>query len=123
EGLQQVNVIVKKVRSMMTYLRSSAPTVMSLKALCEIKGINYLAPVIDCPTRWNSTYYMLKNFEHLQPALQMLQADNSTIRERYPLPSELQDIHDIIVLLEPIERATLFLSASKYPTHGDIRLC
>ncbi|CAG8571550.1 7821_t:CDS:2, partial [Paraglomus occultum] len=47
-----------------------------------------------------------------QPALQMLQADNSTIRERYPLPSELQDIHDIIVLLEPIERATLFLSAS-----------
>src|SRR6185312_16829138 len=53
----------------------------------------------------------------------MLQADNPSVRDRYPSQSELQDIHDIIVLLEPIKRATLFLSASKYPTHGDIRLC
>ena len=45
------------------------------------------------------------------------------MRDRYPSQSELQNIHDIIVLLEPIKRATLFLSASKYPTHGDIRLC
>ena len=75
---------------------------------------------MDCPTQWNSTYYMLKNFEHLQPTLQMLQADNPSVRDRYPSQSGLQDIHNIIVLLEPIECAMLFLSASKYPMHGDI---
>ncbi|CAH1770129.1 11760_t:CDS:2, partial [Entrophospora sp. SA101] len=51
---------------------------------------------------WNSAYYMLIKFIHLQPALQMLQADNSS---------------DAIVLLEPIEHATKLLSASSYSTH------
>jgi hypothetical protein len=55
QGLQQISEIIGKVRSMMTYLRSSAPTITSLKTLCTLKGINYRAPVMDCLTRWNST--------------------------------------------------------------------
>ncbi len=63
----------------MIYLQSSSPTITSLKILCTIKNIDYLTPKINCTTRWNSTYYMLKKFNYLQPTLQMLQADNRNV--------------------------------------------
>ena len=31
----------------------------SYEAVCEEKGLQYLVPIIDVATRWNSTYDML----------------------------------------------------------------
>ena len=36
------------------------------------------------PRRWNSTYYMLKRFKELEPALVLLAADNRSINAFYP---------------------------------------
>ncbi|CAJ0764857.1 24618_t:CDS:2, partial [Entrophospora sp. SA101] len=89
----------------------------------QIIEINYLSPEIDIVTRWNSTFYMLKKFIHLQPALQMLQVDNANVRRNYPMNEELQNVKDVTIMLEPIEHATKLLSASSYCTHGDVRFC
>ncbi|CAJ0880863.1 9759_t:CDS:2, partial [Entrophospora sp. SA101] len=97
--------------------------IISDAELCTIKEINYLSPEIDIVTRWNSTFYMLKKFIHLQPALQMLQVDNANVRRNYPMNEELQNVKDVTIMLEPIEHATKLLSASSYCTHGDVRFC
>ncbi|GET01426.1 zinc finger BED domain-containing protein RICESLEEPER 2-like [Rhizophagus clarus] len=54
-----------------------------------------------------TTFYMLKRLKELEPALTLLAADNEL---------------NTILLLESLEKATVYLSASLYPTIGEIRL-
>ncbi|CAB4424695.1 unnamed protein product [Rhizophagus irregularis] len=120
-GLNLICESVKKVRSLMSYIKTFQPVRDSLKALCEVKGINYLAPELDVATRWNSTFYMLEKWKRMEPALNLLAADDSNVRQRYLNDFDRVKIDDTMVLLSLIERATRLLSASSYPTHGDIR--
>src|SRR6266511_391308 len=92
EGLQLIGEAVEKVRSLVTYLRSSLPMLDSLQTLCEMKRINYLTPELDCKTRWNTCFYMLKKFVHLLPALNLLRVDNRRVNELYPTEIEIKNI-------------------------------
>ena len=44
--------------------------------LCDVKKIKYLKPLLNVKTYWNSTYYMLKRLEQLEPALILFLADH-----------------------------------------------
>jgi hypothetical protein len=48
-----------------------------------VKGIDYLAPELDVNTRWNSTFYMLEKWKRMEPALNLLSADDLNVRRRY----------------------------------------
>ena len=88
----------------MTYIKSSHPLNESLKGLCDVKGIAYLAPELDVKTRWNSTYYMLEKWTKMEAALNLLAADNRAVRQRYPDADDRDSIKDIITILKPFER-------------------
>jgi hypothetical protein len=83
KGLSVISESVKKVRSLMSYIKNSQPVRDSLKTLCEVKGINYLAPELDVNTRWNSTFYMLEKWKRMESALNLLTADDPNVRQRY----------------------------------------
>ncbi|CAG8521648.1 11978_t:CDS:2, partial [Cetraspora pellucida] len=119
KGIELVDKTITKIRSLMLYIKDSHPINNTLKELCNIKNINYLKPEIDIKIRWNSTFYMLEKWKRLEPAFYLLAADNQLVHQRYPSIDDCHNIDDIMVLLRPIERATQFLSASTYPTHGD----
>src|SRR5947209_5526876 len=121
QGIKLLDGSVGKVRALMTYIKSSHPLNESLKGLCDVKWIAYLAPELDVKTRWNSTYYMLEKWTKMEAALNLLAADNQAVRQRYSDADDRDSIKDIITILKPFERATRLLSASNYPTHGDIR--
>ncbi|GBC27330.2 hypothetical protein GLOIN_2v1763315 [Rhizophagus irregularis DAOM 181602=DAOM 197198] len=65
--------------------------------------------------------YMLEKWKRMEPALNLLAADNPNVRQRYLTDFDCINIDDTMVLLSPIERVIRFLSAFSYPTHGDIR--
>jgi hypothetical protein len=88
KGLEIISESVRKVRSLMSYVKSSQPVRDSLKALCKVKGIKYLAPELDVSTRWNSTYYMLEKWKRMEPALNLLAADNQIVSQKYPDSSD-----------------------------------
>ena len=67
----------------MSYIKASHFINNRLKILCNVKGINYLASELDIKTRWNSTYYMLEKWKWMEPALNLLAADNPSINQRY----------------------------------------
>ncbi|GBC27415.1 zinc finger BED domain-containing protein RICESLEEPER 2-like [Rhizophagus irregularis DAOM 181602=DAOM 197198] len=91
EGLKLVNDSIKKARKLMNSIKNSTCLCDNLRLLCNLKEIKYLKPIIDVETRWNSTYYMLRRLE------------------------------DTLLLLEPLEKATKYLSASSYSTMGETR--
>ncbi|CAB4446247.1 unnamed protein product [Rhizophagus irregularis] len=64
---------------------------------------------------------MLETWKRMEPALNLLTADNPNVRQRYLTDFDHINIDDTMVLLSPIERATCFLLVFSYPTHGDIR--
>ncbi|CAG8810487.1 17682_t:CDS:2, partial [Cetraspora pellucida] len=120
-GIDLIDVSIIKVRSLMSYIKSSHPTINNLKKLCEMKGVDYLAPELDVKHRWNSTYYMLNKWKKMESPLTMLAADDQIVRQKCPDKHDHANIDNTMVLLEPIERATRLLSALSYPTHGDVR--
>jgi len=121
QGIKLIDESVRKVRALMTYIKSSHPLNESLKALCDVKGIAYLAPEVDVKTRWNSTYYMLEKWTRMEAALNLLAADDRTVRQRYLNEDDRDNIKDIMTILKLFEHATRLLSASNYLMHGDIR--
>ncbi|CAB5375777.1 unnamed protein product [Rhizophagus irregularis] len=64
---------------------------------------------------------MLRRLEVLEPALNLLVADNRSIHAFYPNDDDWIAIKDTLLLLEPLEKATKYLSASSYPTMGETR--
>jgi hypothetical protein len=84
KGLKAVGSSVIKARKIMCIIKNSTQLCDSLRAFCNLKKIKYLKPILDVETRWNSTYYMLKRFNELEPALFLLAADNHSISAHYP---------------------------------------
>ena len=77
EGLKEVNTSILKVRNVVKYVKSSPSRLDKFKSCVERqkigeKGLLYL----DVPTRWNSTYLMLKVAEQYQGAFDLLQEDD-----------------------------------------------
>lgn len=84
KGLEIISDSVNKVHQLMTKIKNSTILCNELRDMCDAKKIKYLKPILDVDTCWNSTYYMLKRFEELQPALNLLSAANNTIKDLYP---------------------------------------
>jgi len=69
KGLTAVNNSVIKARKITNMIKNSTRLCDSLRAFCALKNINYLKPVPDVKTRWNSMFYMLKHFKELEPCV------------------------------------------------------
>src|SRR3990170_2703125 len=104
QGLELVSSLVRKARELMVKIKNSTQICDELRLLCDIKKIKYLKPLLDVKTRWNSTYYMLKRLEQLQPALVLLSADNQSINDLYPSGNDWKTIKDTLKVLEPLEK-------------------
>ena len=59
-----------------------------LKNLCLYAKITYLRPELDCKTRWNSTYNMLRKLEKMWRGLQLLVVENREIQNLMPTENE-----------------------------------
>jgi hypothetical protein len=88
QGLQLVSSSVNKVRELMIKIKNSTLLCDKLRTYCEVEGMNYLKPILDVETRWNSTYYMLERLGKLQPALALLVASQGDVRDLYPNEDE-----------------------------------
>lgn len=89
-------------------------------------------PVLDCETRWNSTFDMLKSAIRLRRPIEELlkrirESRNGytkfTINPRDTLAKAVGDItwnpiRDLCDFLEPFKDATELMSGSSYPTLG-----
>jgi len=84
QGLELIDDSINKVRELMSKIKNSTLLCDQLRDLCNLKRIYVYKPILDVETRWNSTCYMLKRLEQLEPALVLLVADNDNIRSLYP---------------------------------------
>jgi hypothetical protein len=122
-GLEIVSNEVVKLRNYVKKIRSSTLLNDELRRIFESKNVQFLAPILDCPTRWNSTYLMInrqrKTMEYNQ---RLVRTTSSDAILDYPTNDDWNKLNDLYEVLKPIYVATTLLSNTKHPSLGDVRL-
>lgn len=77
---------------------------------------NNLTVVLDVPTRWNSTYSMLKRAERLRQPIDMFLNSNPLFKEHLLSADEWSLLKELLAVLKPLDDITNYLSKSKFPT-------
>ncbi|KAJ1693060.1 hypothetical protein LUZ63_009758 [Rhynchospora breviuscula] len=114
EGMKIIPSALKNIRELMRHIASSGSrlqvlnTILSEMNLSPKKGLT-----LDCPTRWNSTYVMIKEALALKEAL-MRYLDASSMNG--PTVEEWKDAEDMAGFLEPFLDATKTFSNVRRPS-------
>ena len=75
-------------------------------------------PTCDVPTRWSSTYLMIKRCIQLQVVIGMYLSSDASLKKNNIKSVEWDKIIAMANLLKPLYDATNYLSMSKYSTLG-----
>jgi len=75
--------------------------------------------ILDVSTRWNSIFYMLQRFVELSKIISEIMLTRPNGPEMISA-RQLQEIHDVIVVLRPLEMVTTEMSAENYVTISKI---
>ncbi|CAG8822678.1 17412_t:CDS:2, partial [Gigaspora rosea] len=116
EGMKVVVNSIVKLQNFVSYIRKSQPLFEDLKKVFQANRRPFLVPDLDISTRWNSTYNMIEKMFRIR----QMTENNPALRERYLSKTKWHEIEAIVLLLEPIARATLILSSSTRPTIEDL---
>ncbi|XP_057746811.1 zinc finger BED domain-containing protein RICESLEEPER 2-like [Arachis stenosperma] len=114
-GLGKIKGIIHKVRESVKYVNFNDSRFKTFVEIAENKRLKEKKLIIDCPTRWNSTYNMLSvalKFKSVFPVYKE--------REHHynyePSSEDWRKVEKICKLLKVFNLATHVISGSEYPT-------
>jgi len=117
ESLKVLGNALDQIRTSTKYVRGSEVRMIKFKQCCErFTDIDTSCGLcLDVPTRWNSTYLMLKSvLKYRQVFLNLLLIDESY--EFCPLKEEWERAEKICRFLMPFYDITCLISTTSYPT-------
>ncbi|KAH9780470.1 BED-type domain-containing protein [Citrus sinensis] len=123
-GLGELHASVTAIRNAVKYVRSSSMRLRTFKQCAEQVNCPKGIVVLDCPTRWNSTYLMLMTALKFQAAFDRMaevdkpyeaffaEKENNVRRVGPPGPDDWESAERIVKFLKVFYDATLLFSAS-----------
>ncbi|CAJ0921704.1 unnamed protein product [Ranitomeya imitator] len=115
DALKIVKPTLDKVKSIVEFFHKSTIATEKLKSTQQQMGMPELRLKQDCVTRWNSTYYMLKQVLESKDAvistLAIIFATIDTLNQE-----EWEVVRETCIVLEPFEQATVEIRAESYLT-------
>lgn len=114
-GLQQVKSIIERVHDSVDFLNSSEARLKRFGELVSQYNLQSRKLVLECKTRWNSTYDMLDcaiKFRKVFPRYAL--HDNSY--DCCPDDDEWEKIEKLLQVLKVFKDTTNIISGSEYPT-------
>ena len=112
---------LKKLRIFISIIRHSSKQMDKLKEYFRIEGISFKMPLPDNTTRWNYTYYMIDRALEIKALLVHLVPNLQSLTNNWPNDEEWTILNDLVNLLEPFAMVTKVISASSYPTIGEVK--
>jgi hypothetical protein len=112
--------IMFRIHSIVIAVRSSPQRTAAFRdvakiAYAEEKDVAKLMLIQDATTRWNSSYSMGERFLRLRKAVELFNASDKSFEQLKLVEEDWEDLTSILKILKPLEEATRYLSASKYP--------
>ncbi|CAG8842382.1 9342_t:CDS:1, partial [Gigaspora margarita] len=87
-GLNLTEVLIKKLRKLIKTICKSSKIFEDLKNIIILNSKYFLAPILDCKTRWNSTYQMVKKACLLYEYIEMLLVKYPNLKTYMPNKEE-----------------------------------
>ena len=112
---------IKKLRTFISTVRNSPKQMDKLKDYFKIDNIPFKTPLPDVVTRWNYTYYMIERAIEIKPLLNHLVSNLPILTKNWPTNEEWLILNDLLDLLAPFALTTKVISASSYPTIGEVK--
>lgn len=116
----QIDKTIGAARSLVHHFKKSELASSKLKTKQKSMGVDNQQLLQDVPTRWNSTYYMVRRLlAQRWPVTAVLSDPDVTRRGKHYLDlktSQWALLEELEVVLQPFEEATTFLSAESYVT-------
>ncbi|CAB4419542.1 unnamed protein product [Rhizophagus irregularis] len=113
---------VKKLRIFISTVRNSPKQMDKLKEFFQVEKIKFKVPLSDCTTRWNYTFYMIDRALEIKPLLAHLVSNLTSLSNNWPNEEEWNILTILADLLAPFASVTRVISASSYPTIGEVKL-
>lgn len=107
---------VSKLRQLIKKVRKSTQKRQKLKELCKLYKIDYLVPVVDVSTRWNSTYLMIERAFYLRTPLRALCSSEKSLKKYLTNEEEWTNLNTLKELLQKFDRSTKLMSMERHPT-------
>ncbi|XP_069600377.1 zinc finger BED domain-containing protein 4-like [Ranitomeya imitator] len=121
DALKMVKPTVDKVKMLVKFFRKSTTATEKLESIQQQMCMPQLRPIQECPTRWNSTFYMLKRIIETKDAiistLALINASVDTLSQ-----DEWEVVREICAILEPFKQVTVEISAESYVTASKMLL-
>lgn len=108
--------VVFKLRALVRKIRKSVLMRQKLNKLCTVYSLQYLVPILDVITRWNSTYEMILRAEHLRAPLMALCTNEKSLKSLIITERDWLDLLEVKHLLHKFYRATQFVSMERHST-------
>jgi len=107
-SISRLSFIVRKIRD-------SPKKRREMKRQCEQKGVDFLVPIIDVKTRWNSTYDMLQRALELKVIIEetVYASKDHILIGKVLCDEDWKCIKELIDILEPLKEVTLMGSRGK----------
>ena len=121
-GLNIIKNPIKKLRNLIKLLRKSTKLLEELENLAKADKKTFLRPIMDCKTRWNSTFKMINRACILKEHIEMLLVRYSNVRNYFPDEQEWELFKDLDEFLQQFDDATTELSSQTYPTIAHSRI-
>ncbi|KAG8491642.1 hypothetical protein CXB51_014985 [Gossypium anomalum] len=122
-GIKDASVSVDRVRGAVRYIRASPSRLTKFNQRVKEEMIDSKAQLcLDVPTRWNSTYMMLKVAEKYERAFESYVRDDHnffldlTAGDGVPTFDDWEIVRRVIKVLEPFYHLTLKVSGSLHVT-------
>ncbi|XP_015966774.1 zinc finger BED domain-containing protein RICESLEEPER 2-like [Arachis duranensis] len=115
DGLGKIKGIIHKVRESVKYVNFNDSRFKTFVEIAENKRLKEKKLIIDCPTRWNSTYNMLSvalKFKSVFPVYK----EREPHYNYEPSSEDWRKVEKICKFLKVFNLATHVISGSEYPT-------
>ncbi|GJW58149.1 zinc finger BED domain-containing protein RICESLEEPER 2-like protein [Tanacetum coccineum] len=115
DGLSVIKDIVSKVHASVSYINASDARLMVFSQVAQQLHLPDRKLILDCKTRWNSTYKMLSTAITFKEAFSMYEV-REPLYKHCPSDDDWEKIESIYKTLEAFDACTNIVSGSDYPT-------
>ena len=104
--------MIKSAKAIVAFFHRSTKATEKLKGLQVQLKLPANKIITDCPTRWNSTYYMLQRLLEQKAAITVMCSSSGGPRASLSV-SEWSILEELVQILKPLEEATRELSVEQ----------